>query len=156
MDLTTTYLGFTLPHPLMPGASPLAIPNPQPANPQPANPKPSLAADIARFFDVEEIVRENYPHSRIRGDANALIFPDLASGNIGYKLVQRLGRAEAIGPILMGMRRPVTVIQHGMTAADIVNLTAITAVAADMCGARPGVATRKAEPTVAAEAALSR
>ena len=68
-----------------------------------------------------------------------LIFPNLAAGNIGYKLVQRLGRAETIGPILMGMRQPVSVLQHGTTVADIVNLAAITAVVADLSGA-PAIA----------------
>ena len=63
-----------------------------------------------------------------------LIFPNLAAGNIGYKLVQRLGRAETIGPILMGMRKPVSVLQHGTTVADIVNLAAITAVGGDLSG----------------------
>ena len=97
--------------------------------------RPELIVDGEMHLDtavVEEIVKDNYPHSRIRGDANLLVFPSLESGNIGYKLVQRLGRAEAIGPILMGMRRPVSVLQHGQTVADIVNLTAITAVAADL------------------------
>ena len=81
---------------------------------------------------VEEIARENYPHSRIQGDANVFIFPNLAAGNIGYKLVQRLGGAEAIGPILLGIRHPVAVLQPGSTVTDIVNLAAITAVAADL------------------------
>jgi malate dehydrogenase (oxaloacetate-decarboxylating)(NADP+) len=97
--------------------------------------RPELIVDGEMHLDtavVEEIVRENYPHSRIRGDANVLIFPSLEAGNIGYKLVHRLGRAEAIGPVLMGMRKPVTVLQHGTTVADIVNLAAITAVAAEM------------------------
>jgi malate dehydrogenase (oxaloacetate-decarboxylating)(NADP+) len=97
--------------------------------------RPDLVVDGEMHLDtavVEEIVREHYPHSRIRGDANVLIFPNLAAGNIGYKLVQRLGRAETIGPILMGMRRPVSVLQHGTTVADIVNLAAITAVAGDL------------------------
>ncbi len=80
---------------------------------------------------VEEIARDNYPHSQIKGDANVLNFPDLASGNIGYKLVQRLARAEVIGPILMGMRRPVNVSPDGLTAAEVVGATAITAVAAE-------------------------
>jgi malate dehydrogenase (oxaloacetate-decarboxylating)(NADP+) len=96
--------------------------------------RPSLVVDGEMHLDtavVEEIVRENYPHSRIKGDANVLVFPNLAAGNIGYKLVQRLGRAETIGPILMGMRHPVSVLQHGTTVADIVNLAAITAVIAD-------------------------
>jgi malate dehydrogenase (oxaloacetate-decarboxylating)(NADP+) len=95
---------------------------------------PGLVVDGEMHLDtavVEEIVAKNYPHSRIKGDANVLVFPDLTSGNIGYKLVQRLGNADAIGPILMGMRKPVNVLQHGMTVAEIVNLAAITAVTAD-------------------------
>jgi malate dehydrogenase (oxaloacetate-decarboxylating)(NADP+) len=96
--------------------------------------RPELTVDGEMHLDtavVEEIVRENYPHSRIKGDANVLVFPNLAAGNIGYKLVHRLGRAESIGPILMGMRKPVAVLQHGTTVADIVNLAAITAVMSD-------------------------
>jgi malate dehydrogenase (oxaloacetate-decarboxylating)(NADP+) len=93
--------------------------------------RPSLVVDGEMHLDtavVEDIVAENYPHSRIKGDANVLVFPNLAAGNIGYKLVQRLGRAETIGPILMGMRHPVSVLQHGTTVADIVNIATITAV----------------------------
>jgi malate dehydrogenase (oxaloacetate-decarboxylating)(NADP+) len=81
---------------------------------------------------VEEIAREHFPHSQIQGDANVLVFPDLAAGNIGYKIAHRLGKADMVGPILMGMRRPVNVLPPGATAADIVNVTAITAVAAEM------------------------
>jgi malate dehydrogenase (oxaloacetate-decarboxylating)(NADP+) len=102
--------------------------------------RPEIIVDGEMHLDtavVEEIVRENYPHSRIRGDANVLIFPSLEAGNIGYKLVHRLGRAEAIGPVLMGMKKPVTVLQHGTTVADIVNLAAITAVAAEMYAVGP-------------------
>ena len=97
--------------------------------------RPSLVVDGEMHLDTavdEEIVRENYPHSRIKGDANVLVFPNLAAGNIGYKLVQRLGRAETIGPILMGMRRPVSVLQHGTSVSDIVNQAAIAAVFADL------------------------
>jgi malate dehydrogenase (oxaloacetate-decarboxylating)(NADP+) len=93
--------------------------------------EPKLVVEGEMHLDtavVEEIVAQNYPHSRIKGNANVLIFPDLTSGNIGYKLVQRLGHADAIGPILMGMRKPVNVLQHGMSVADIVNVAAITAV----------------------------
>ncbi len=99
--------------------------------------RPDIVIDGEMHLDtavVEEIVQANYPHSRIKGDANVLVFPALAAGNIGYKLVQRLGGAEAVGPILMGMRRPVNVLAHGTTVADIVNLTAITAVAAETFG----------------------
>jgi malate dehydrogenase (oxaloacetate-decarboxylating)(NADP+) len=108
--------------------------------------RPSLVVDGEMHLDtavVEEIVRENYPHSRIQGDANVLIFPNLAAGNIGYKLVQRLGQAETIGPILMGMRKPVSVLQHGTTVADIVNLAAITAVVGNGLLAEPVVAARE-------------
>ena len=97
--------------------------------------RPELAVDGEMHVDVavvEEIAHENYPHSRIQGDANVFIFPNLAAGNIGYKLVQRLGGAEAIGPILLGIRHPVAVLQPGSTVTDIVNLAAITAVAADL------------------------
>jgi len=95
---------------------------------------PEIVIDGEMHLDtavVEEIVAKNYPHSRIKGDANVLVFPDLTSGNIGYKLVQRLGNADALGPILMGVRKPVNVLQHGMTVADIVNVAAITAMSAE-------------------------
>jgi malate dehydrogenase (oxaloacetate-decarboxylating)(NADP+) len=93
--------------------------------------EPGLAVDGEMHLDpavVEEIARENYPHSRVAGDANVLVFPNLAAGNIGYKLVQRLGGADTIGPILIGMRSPVSVLQFGTTADEIVSLAAITAV----------------------------
>jgi len=95
---------------------------------------PALVVDGEMHLDtavVEEIVEKNYPHSRIKGDANVLVFPDLTSGNIGYKLVQRLGNADALGPILLGVRKPVNVLQHGMTVAEIVNVAAITAMSAE-------------------------
>ena len=95
---------------------------------------PKIVIDGEMHLDtavVEEIVANNYPHSRIKGDANVLIFPDLTSGNIGYKLVQRLGGADALGPILLGVRKPVNVLQHGMTVAEIVNVAAITAMSAE-------------------------
>jgi malate dehydrogenase (oxaloacetate-decarboxylating)(NADP+) len=96
--------------------------------------RPDITVDGEMHLDVavaEELARNSYPQSQIKGDANVLIFPDLTSGNIGYKLVQRLARAEVIGPILMGMRRPVNVLPEGFTAAEIVGATAITAVAAE-------------------------
>ncbi len=110
--------------------------------------KPGTIIDGEMHLDtavVEEIVTKNYPHSRIKGDANVLIFPDLTAGNIGYKLVQRLGGADAIGPLLMGMKKPVNVLQHGMTVSEIVNVAAITAVSAEMQSTAAG---RAAEPVL--------
>ncbi|MFH1760660.1 MAG: NADP-dependent malic enzyme [bacterium] len=77
---------------------------------------------------VQEILRETYPFSRLKEPANTLIFPDLNSGNIAYKLLARLGDAEAIGPILMGMKKSVHVLQHGASVDDIVNMAAIAVV----------------------------
>jgi len=70
----------------------------------------------------------NYPFSTLTGPANILIFPDLNSGNICYKLLHRLGGAEAIGPILMGMKKPVHVLQRGDDVSNIINMAAIAVV----------------------------
>ncbi|HJU82729.1 MAG TPA: NADP-dependent malic enzyme [Holophagaceae bacterium] len=77
-----------------------------------------------------EILAENYPWADIQGGANVLIFPDLNSGNIGYKLVQRLAGAEVIGPITCGMAKPVHVLQRHSDLNDIIHLTALTVVEA--------------------------
>lgn len=78
---------------------------------------------------VPEIINECYPFCRLKNGANVLIFPDLISGNVAYKLLQRLGHAEAIGPILMGMKKPVHMLQLGsMNETDVVNMTAIAVV----------------------------
>ena len=61
---------------------------------------------------VEDLLKKRYPFSRLNGPANVLIFPDLNSANTGYKLLMRLGGAQAIGPILVGMNRPVHVLQR--------------------------------------------
>ena len=73
---------------------------------------------------VPEIVEERYPFSRVR-DANILVFPSLESANIAYKLLARLGNAQAIGPILLGMGAPVHVLQTGDEVKDIVNIAAV-------------------------------
>ncbi len=95
--------------------------------------RPDLEIDGEMQVDpaVVSSVRETeFPFVRLTGDANVLIFPDLNSGNIGYKLLWRLGGAEVIGPVLMGMVKPVNVLQQGASVQDVVNLAAMTAVRA--------------------------
>ncbi len=95
--------------------------------------RPDLEVDGEMQVDpaVVASVREaEFPFARLSGDANVLIFPDLNSGNIGYKLLWRLGGAEVIGPVLMGMAKPVNVLQQGASVQDVVNLAAMTAVRA--------------------------
>ncbi len=82
-----------------------------------------LQADAAI---VESIGKSKAPGSSIAGKANVLIFPDLGSGNIAYKLVQRLAGAEAVGPVLQGMAAPINDLSRGCSVDDIVNLVAIT------------------------------
>ena len=77
----------------------------------------------------EKIAGEFFPFSAIQGDANVLIFPNLSSANIAYKLLQRLGGAEAIGPILIGMNKPVNVIPTGADVQDVVNIATFTSIA---------------------------
>jgi phosphotransacetylase len=79
---------------------------------------------------VPEICETTFPHSVIHGDANVLIFPDLQSGNIAYKLIQHLANAELIGPILVGLKKPVNVLNHWSSVSEIANITAITTVLA--------------------------
>ncbi|GAB2615947.1 NADP-dependent malic enzyme [Belliella aquatica] len=77
----------------------------------------------------EEIQKENYPFSSLIGKkANTLIFPDLSSGNIAYKLLSEIGNAEAIGPVLLGMNKPVHILQLGSSIREIVNMVAIAVV----------------------------
>lgn len=77
---------------------------------------------------VEEILNGTYDFAELEEPANVLVFPNLEAGNIGYKLLQRLGGAEAIGPMLVGMNKPVHVLQRGDEVKDIVNLAAVAVV----------------------------
>jgi len=86
-----------------------------------------LQADAAIVQSVGEF---KAPGSSVAGQANVLIFPDLNSANIGYKLVQRLAKAEAYGPLLQGIAKPVNDLSRGCSAEDIVGVAAITAVQA--------------------------
>ncbi|MFC6955315.1 NADP-dependent malic enzyme [Halorubellus litoreus] len=77
---------------------------------------------------VEDILEGTYDFSDLEGPANVLVFPNLEAGNIGYKLLQRLGGADAIGPMLVGMDKPVHVLQRGDEVKDIVNLAGVAVV----------------------------
>ena len=91
---------------------------------------PDLAVDGEMHGDVAispTFAKENYPLSKVQGDANVLIFPGLNSGNIAYKLITHLAGGEAIGPLLIGLKYPVNVVNFNSTVRDIVNMAALSA-----------------------------
>ena len=83
---------------------------------------------------VPRIIEETYPFSTLKGGANVLVFPNLESGNIAYKLLQRVGGCELIGPLLTGMSKPVHVLQRGSEVNDIVHVAAVAVVDAQEVG----------------------
>jgi malate dehydrogenase (oxaloacetate-decarboxylating)(NADP+) len=100
---------------------------------------PSLLVDGDLQADMAvtpELLREHFPFSTLTEGATILVFSSLASANASYKLLARLGGAEAVGPILMGMRKPVHVLQLGSDVRDIVHMAAIAAVDSLEAGSR--------------------
>jgi malate dehydrogenase (oxaloacetate-decarboxylating)(NADP+) len=106
---------------------------------------PELMVDGEMMADtalVPEILEEEYPFSQLKGGATVLVFPDLAAANIAYKMMMRIGGAEALGPILMGLSKSVHVLQRGATVEEIVNMAAIAVVDAQKHGRQLQVAPR--------------
>lgn len=95
--------------------------------------RPDLLIDGEMQLDaaiVDSVAKQKAPNSNVAGKANILIFPDLQSGNIGYKLVQRFANAEAVGPICQGFDKPINDLSRGCSVEDIINVVAVTAVQA--------------------------
>ncbi|MBI2341207.1 MAG: phosphotransacetylase [Deltaproteobacteria bacterium] len=104
--------------------------------------RPDLIIDGEMMADtavVSEILEKDYPFNVLKGTPNILIFPSLESANTSYKLCARLGGATAVGPMLLGMARPINAIPQGATENDVVNMTAITVVEsqAEIGGKKP-------------------
>ncbi|MBU3189219.1 phosphate acetyltransferase [Clostridium bowmanii] len=99
------------------------------------NARPDLQIDGELQLDaaiVASVAKQKAPSSNVAGKANVLVFPDLQSGNIGYKLVQRFAGAAAIGPVCQGFAKPINDLSRGCSVQDIVNVVAVTAVQAQI------------------------
>jgi malate dehydrogenase (oxaloacetate-decarboxylating)(NADP+) len=97
--------------------------------------RPDLIIDGEMQADtalMPEVLHEDYPFSKLQAAANVLIFPDLQSGNIAYKLMLNLSDASKIGPILVGMQKPVNVLQQNCDVEDVVNMATITVIEAQL------------------------
>ena len=113
---------------------------------------PTLIVDGEIMADAAvspEMLEQTYPFSSLKGGANVLIFPDLASANIGYKLLKTIGGCETLGPILMGMSKPVHLLARGAEVEEIVNVVAIAVV--DARESEPGAATPEATEVASAD-----
>jgi malate dehydrogenase (oxaloacetate-decarboxylating)(NADP+) len=100
----------------------------------------------ANFAFTPQLLKDNYPFSDLAaGGANTLIFPNLDAGNIAYKLLQSVGGAEAIGPIMLGMKKPVHILQLGSSVREIVNMVTIAVVDAQARSANNREETAKVE-----------
>ncbi len=96
--------------------------------------RPDLNIDGEIQFDaaiIDKIGQKKAPGSNVAGRANVLVFPDLQAGNIGYKIAQRLGGAEAVGPVVQGLKKPLFDLSRGCSIDDIVNTSAISALMAE-------------------------
>ena len=110
---------------------------------------PTLTVDGELMADdaVSSELEQRYPFTHLKGGANVLIFPDLASANIAYKLLSKIGGGETLGPILMGMRKPVHLLSRGAEVEEIVNVTAIAVVDAQESGVTAHAAMQEPELT---------
>jgi len=111
---------------------------------------PTLIVDGEIMADTAvspEILEQTYPFSSLKGGANVLIFPNLESANIAYKLLMTIGGATTLGPVLMGMARPVHLLARGAEVEEIVNVVAIAVV--DARDGEPVTATPEAAKTLA-------